>query len=147
MGLVYIGMAIGPALGSMVIAATGEILSVFYLTALVHLCFVFYSQIMFLPPIATPLTSLFTVWILMPESLAQDKMGVTYRRYFEARALSSARGSLRIVKKVVSTLDPLRVLVFPSEHAVPPRERTHEKRNYNLAYIAAAYGFSILLMV
>ncbi|TFL07547.1 major facilitator superfamily domain-containing protein [Pterulicium gracile] len=128
MGLVYIGMAIGPALGSMVIAATGEILSVFYLTALVHLCFVFY------------------IWILMPESLAQDKMGVTYRRYFEARALSSARGSLRIVKKVVSTLDPLRVLVFPSEHAVPPRERTHEKRNYNLAYIAAAYGFSILLM-
>lgn len=128
MGLVYIGMAIGPALGSMIIAGTGEILSVFYLTAFVHLCFISY------------------VWILMPESLAQDKMGVTYRRYFEARATSSARGSMRIMKKVVSSLDPLRVLMFPAEHAVPARDRTHEKRNYNLAYIATAYGCSILLM-
>ena len=146
MGLLFVGMAFGPSIGSFLIHATRTPLAVFYLATAVHAIFALY------------------VWGIVPESLPKKTM-VANRRLFEKRIEEERRReeaetreedsgwrewSLRILrrtKNVFTFLSPLSVFAPVKVAAVPGRPLGKSKRDWSLTLIGMSYGFTALVMV
>ncbi|KAH9484438.1 putative membrane protein [Psilocybe cubensis] len=135
LGLLFSGMAIGPTLGSLLIRFTGETLSVFYLATAVHLAYTV------------------MVWTVLPEPLTKEQMQNAKDRYnAELSNAASGREQLRpstrlLVEfsRIFTFLVPLAIFLPKYGGATTNPLKTPGK-DYNLALMAIAYGFTISVM-
>jgi MFS family permease len=133
MGLLFVGIAIGPTIGGLLISKTGDLLIVYYLAASLHF---FY---------------LVSVLLIVPESLSKDEMVNNRAAHAEKskRELEEEqRGGNGFwywcrmgIKRAFFFLKPLTVFL--------PRKRagTLNGRNWNLTYLMIAYSFVALSVV
>lgn len=130
----FAGMAFGPTIGSLLIRATETIISVFYLTTSVHLL---YAVLIFL---------------ILPEPLSQHRMKESQRRYAEelresaeATQGGSVAWKLR-AKRLFKFLSPLGIFMptFVDNGRNPLKKK---ERDWSLALLAMAYGFTISIIV
>jgi MFS family permease len=147
LGLLFIGMALGPTLGSFLIAGTGSVLSVFYVASVLHIC---YSSF---------------IWFVLPESLTRSAMMKSRRRYAsrleeegqkmrerEARGGIVGRPRLgsRVVGAVMRSMKKVFAFMSPLSVFAPMRDETYGKsgkRDWSLTFLAAGYGFYTMVMV
>ena len=123
LGLVYIGMAVGPALGGLLVRQSGDLLSVFYYAFASHLFFAC------------------MVWFVIPESLAPTQLARAKVAYSE----NKARTRNGLLARLTSFLTPLNLFlpVTVTTGGNPLKRR----RDWNLTLLAAAHGFVIMLTV
>ncbi|TFK36324.1 major facilitator superfamily domain-containing protein [Crucibulum laeve] len=136
LGLLFTGMAIGPTIGSLLIRATGQVLSVFYVAACMHLLYAF------------------LVWFVIPESLPQarrDRSKIKYAQELEDtardRQQNPAVGFLMWFKRLFAFLSPLTIFmpeVKPESGNRNPLKKP--KRDWNLTLMALGYGLTISMM-
>ncbi|PPQ91426.1 hypothetical protein CVT25_014314 [Psilocybe cyanescens] len=135
LGLHFTGMALGSAIGSLLIRFTGQILSVFYLATVLHLIYTI------------------LVWTVIPESLTQEQMDDAKANY-AAELIDAANsrdinarfiGLLPQIKRLFAFLSPLAVF-RPTEPKPCGNPLRKPKKDYNLALVAIAYGATISLM-
>jgi hypothetical protein len=130
----FAGMAFGPTIGSLLIRATETIISVFYLTTFVHLV---YAGLIF---------------IVIPEPLSKGRMKESQRRYAEElreseEATQNGPVSWKVrAKRLFKFLSPLGIFL-PSfvDNTKNPLKR--KERDWTLALLAVAYGFTISIIV
>jgi MFS family permease len=134
LGLMFIGLALGPALGGLLIHATHNILSVFYLSAILHL------------------THAAFVLLIVPESLYQTQMMASRVRHRERRReLKESRdsvverGILFRIKRLFGFLSPLTMLMPAHVEGNGPLKC--RKRDWNLTLVAIVYGSTNIIMV
>ncbi|KAJ7063503.1 major facilitator superfamily domain-containing protein [Mycena amicta] len=128
LGVVFAGLGIGPTLGGLVVKSTHNLLSVFYLAAIIHfiyciLCF-----------------------FLLPESLSKSSMESAKLLHIEAARVHNAQDRTLLVRtqRLFSFLKPLMIFFpGPESSSVPRKGR---KWDWNLALLATAYGFTISIM-
>ncbi|KAJ3539408.1 hypothetical protein NMY22_g4751 [Coprinellus aureogranulatus] len=133
LGLMFTGMAFGPTIGSLLIRATETVISVFYLTTTVHLL---YAVLIFL---------------ILPEPLSKQRMKESQRRYTEElrenaeEAREGAAAWKLKAKRLFRFLSPLSIFM-PSfvDNGRNPLKR--KERDWTLALIAVAYGFTISII-
>ncbi|KAJ4487747.1 major facilitator superfamily domain-containing protein [Lentinula aciculospora] len=125
LGLLFIGFALGPTLGGLLIRFTQQTMSVFYVAALVHLMYAF------------------MIWFIVPESNSKRKMQLAKAKYREellvSRRVREGAGILLRIKWLFSFLTPLAVFnpIRASENSLKPR------RDWNLALLAFSYAFTV----
>jgi hypothetical protein len=128
-------MALGPTLGGLLISGTGNILSVFYVTAMLH---TFYL-----------LMAVFVV----PESLTKEAALAN----IEAARVKAEQDTI-ILAKQEETMTPaqkriyriLRTAFFPLSPLaifIPRKVEGSRRRDWNLTAIAITYGLIVLLVV
>lgn len=130
----FAGMAFGPTIGSLLIRATETIISVFYLTTSVHLI---YAVLIFL---------------VLPEPLSQSRMKDSQRRYSQElreNAETTQGGSIAWklrAKQLFKFLTPLGIFMptFVDSGRNPLKR---QERDWSLALLAIAYGFTISIIV
>jgi len=132
LGLMFIGEAIGPALGSLLNRWTGQLITVFYGAIIVHLIYIVF------------------VWIFLPQSLslsyrfhAREKYAKTKRRDTKHPDCFGVRVFL-FVKRLIYFLAPLAVF-FPIRKTDNLTER--RRRDWNLTMIGLAYSTAHLIAV
>lgn len=120
LGLVFTGMALGPTLGSLLIRATGQTLSVFYAAASSHSIYAL------------------CIWLIVPESrvLADRKVS---RAKYAAETTSGAAW-----RRMFGFLTPLAVFWPASAKA---GSLLKARRDWSLLLIALSYGLTISIMV
>lgn len=129
-------MALGSAIGSLLIRFTGQILSVFYLATVLHLIYTI------------------LVWTVIPESLTQEQMDDAKANYAEELLDATSNrnrnpSSIAIIphiKRLFAFLSPLAVF-RPTIMKPGGNPLVKPKKDYNLALVAIAYGATISLMV
>lgn len=132
-GLLFTGMAVGPTLGSFLIRATGQALSVFYAAVI---CTLLYS---------------FLVWVILPESVTEQQMIRARKKYNELDLLQASnereRGSPwglpSRVRWVSSILSPLTIFLPVSVKS----SNGIARRDWSLMLLGLAYGCTISIMV
>ncbi|KAF9520614.1 hypothetical protein BS47DRAFT_1286818 [Hydnum rufescens UP504] len=126
-GIVFVGMTLGPTLGGLLITATGDLLSVFYVHTIGHTIYAI------------------VIYFFMPESLTlAAKASIAERQENAAvadaakreRWVAANRSTLGIVfRNAFSFLTPLELFI--------PRKRVAEEsgngRDWNLTWLALAY--------
>ena len=131
LGLVFTGVALGPALGGLLIRFTGQVLSVFYVAGCLHLMFSF------------------LVWFIIPESLTIGQMELAKTRYADSLRADpdSSLGArfTRNAQRLFSFLMPLAIL-GPTEEESGNTLRGRRK-DWNLTLLAVAYGFTVSMIV
>ncbi|KAI8989675.1 major facilitator superfamily domain-containing protein [Trametes punicea] len=131
LGLLFIGMAIGPTLGGVVIRLSGMFISVFYIAAALHFVYAL------------------LIWFVIPESLsAQERQAARIRHAVEEaeyRAAHSHGGARVLLKRMFAFLTPL-ALFLPVELNEGGSPSKGKRRDWSLCLVVAAYGFTISLM-
>ncbi|KAG1891162.1 MFS general substrate transporter [Suillus subluteus] len=129
LGTMFVGVALGPVIGGILIRATGSTLSTFYLAATVH---------------ALHAASMF---LIIPESQTKARaFGAQKRR--QASLERRNDGTLRVasvLKGAMMFFSPLAVLL-PEPISVGGNPLKRSKRDWSLCLIAASYGFTMSLM-
>jgi hypothetical protein len=134
MGLIFTGVAIGPALGSFLIRSTGQTLSVFYVTTMCHVLYTF------------------LVLFILPESITKQQMDRARSKYdaeLLTRGVEGERDSLAglfkrfIIKWLSAFLSPLSIFVL-SHQKIDSNDR---RRDWNMTLLAVAYGLMLSVMV
>jgi len=127
LGLVYIGMAIGPALGGLLIRQSGDLLSAFYYAFLNH----FFFACM--------------VWFVVPESLAPTQLSRARAMYRESKAQAGVGAGGFLLSHLLSFLTPLKLFlpVTVATGGNPLKTR----KDWNLTLLAAAHGLVVMLVV
>lgn len=129
LGTMFVGVALGPVIGGILIRATGSTLSTFYLAATVH---------------ALHAASMF---LIIPESQTKARaFGAQKRR--QASHERRNDGTLRVasvLKGAMRFFSPLAVLL-PERISVDGNPLKRSKRDWSLCFIAASYGFTMSLM-
>lgn len=126
LGLVYIGMAIGPAFGGLLIRQSGELLTVFYYAFANH--FVFASM----------------VWFLIPESLSPTQLARAKIAYNQTK--TRGRGAVsRLLSHLVAFLAPLKL--FAPVTIVTADNPLKKRKDWNLTLLVAAHGLVGMLAV
>ena len=127
MGLLFVGMSVGPLLSGYIMRTTNQLLPVFYATTAID----------------TSVT--LAVWLIMPESLSQAEMR-KHRAARDQRRAVMGPGLAGWLKRVGSTFDvvsPLSVLL--------PKKVEHADRkasmDWNMPILGAAYGFGTFIQV
>ncbi|KAJ3800064.1 major facilitator superfamily domain-containing protein [Lentinula aff. detonsa] len=126
LGLMFIGFALGPTLGGLLIRFTGRTISVFYVATLVHMMYAF------------------MIWFIVPESNSKRKMQLARANYqeelVESQRAREGAGFLLRIKRLFSFLTPLAVFnpIRVSENPLKP-----PRRDWNLVLIALSYAFTI----
>lgn len=141
LGLMMIGMSLGPTVGGLIIRATHQTIAVFYFATAIHIWYAF------------------MVWFVMPESLPRALMRTNRRRREEeiARARTEreavagdARGlrtAMRL-KSAFAFLSPLTVFApVPMENTASGSPLKAGKKDWSLSFLAACYGCSTLILV
>jgi hypothetical protein len=133
MGLLFVGLAVGPTIGGLLISKTGDLLSVYYVAASIHLSY------------------LVSMLFIVPESISKEEMANNREAHAEKtkRELEKERrgGSgfwywcWISIKRAFFFLKPLTVFL--------PRKRAGGLKgsNWNLTYLMIAYGFGALIYV
>ncbi|EJD02383.1 MFS general substrate transporter [Fomitiporia mediterranea MF3/22] len=143
-GLLFVGMAFGPTIGSILIHVTHTPLSVFYLSTAVHALFAMYT------------------WVIVPESLPEraqrvNRMRVERRRFEERQAeeiedQEQCGGRvkwirlMRRMKRVFKFLSPLSVFAPEKVPSTPGAFLGKRRRDWSLTFIALGFGCSALVM-
>lgn len=122
LGLVYTGMAVGPALGGFLIRQSGDLKTVFFYAFSIH--FVFASM----------------VWFVVPESLAPTQLSKAKAAYFE----SKTQGSGGVLAHVESFLAPLKLFIPVT--VAKGNDPLKRRKDWSLTLLAAAHGLVIMLM-
>ena len=126
LGLVYTGMAIGPALGSLLIRQTGGLLTVFYFSFASHLLYAC------------------MVWFVVPESLSPTQLSRAKATYNRGKTLAG-RGMGGLWARLASFFAPLKLFIPVT---VTTNDNLSKRRkDWNLTLLAAAHGFVVMLMV
>jgi MFS family permease len=126
LGFIYIGVAMGPAFGGLLIRQTGDMLAVFYFAFANHMVFAF------------------MIWFVVPESLAPTQLSRAKDVYKESKA-RARRGVGSVLGTLVSFLAPLKLFVpVTVSTGDNPLKR---RKDWNLTLLVAAYGFVVMLMV
>ncbi|KAI0723991.1 MFS general substrate transporter [Cerioporus squamosus] len=125
MGLLFVGMSVGPLLSGYIMRTTSQLLPVFYATA------------------AIDTTVTLAVWFIMPESLPRAEMQ-KHRAARDRRRATMGTGLAGWLKRVGSTFDvvsPLSILL--------PRKVEHAGNktsvDWNMTILGAAYGFGTFI--
>lgn len=126
LGLVYIGMAIGPAFGGLLIRQSGDLLAVFYYAFSNHFAFAC------------------MVWFVIPDSLAPAQLARAKAAYNKGKA-HATRGIGGLFAHLVSFLTPLKLFV-PITVATGDNPLKRRK-DWNLTFIAASHGLVVMLVV
>ncbi|KDQ61041.1 hypothetical protein JAAARDRAFT_32037 [Jaapia argillacea MUCL 33604] len=133
LGLLFLGMALGPTLASLLIKYTQNLLSIFYLTLVIDVCYVIF------------------IWGVVPESLTRGRMEGSRQKYDDlVKGGSNREGEdgqvVSVWERVVGRGKSLRVF-SPLSILVPPKmEGKGRKRDWNLTLAVASLGlvFSII---
>lgn len=119
--MVYTGIAIGPALGSLLIRQSGDIRAAFYFALAGHLLFAC------------------MIWFIIPESLTQTQLLRAKATYNENMA--QRRGWIGVfLAHLTSVLAPLKLFipVTVTRNGDPLKRR----KDWNLTLLAATHGLS-----
>lgn len=129
LGIMFVGVALGPVIGGILIRATGSTLSTFYLAAAVH---------------ALHAASMF---LIVPESQTKARAsGAQKRRQVSLdRRNDSALSVASVFKSAMKFFSPLAVLL-PERISADGNPLKRSKRDWSLCFIAASYGFTMSLM-
>lgn len=132
MGLMFIGIGLGPTFGSVVTHLTGSPLTVFYIATAGHLFFA--------AAVAT----------VVPESLSLRRMMESRRLHSDALDQASRtprkRGLWASFKKLFGFLTPLS-LFYPQAVIENSNPLKRPKRDWNLVLLAIGFGCSLLIFV
>jgi MFS family permease len=126
LGLVYIGMAIGPAFGGLLIHQTGDLLAVFYYAFSNHFAFAC------------------MVWFVIPESLAPTQLARAKASYNQNK-VQAGGGISGLFAYLVSFLAPLKL--FIPVNVATSDNPLKRRKDWNLTLMAAAYGLVVMLVV
>ncbi|KDQ18950.1 hypothetical protein BOTBODRAFT_28428 [Botryobasidium botryosum FD-172 SS1] len=133
-GLAFGGMAFGPLLGSALIHATGSIFSIFYLVLVGELIYIAY------------------IAFIVPESLGEEARKHISDRLDKAREERRAKRvqpsmtltyAWQTASRALGFLAPMAIF-FPRQR--PAAERGGRGRDWNITFVAIAFGFFSLLM-
>ncbi|CCM04726.1 uncharacterized protein FIBRA_06914 [Fibroporia radiculosa] len=128
LGLVFVGFAVGPTLGSMLIGATTDPISVFYAASFLYLIYVL------------------VVCGVVPESLTASSMAESRKIYKESQGFIS---STQVKFSPFAWFDWLFGFLRPLALLLPGGAREPDsgsrRRDWGLPLLAAAYGFGIAL--
>ncbi|KAK6504291.1 hypothetical protein TWF506_002495 [Arthrobotrys conoides] len=128
-GFLFLGIAIGPAIGGLAIEKTDDIAVVFYGVIIVHVIFVLY------------------VLFILPESLSKEKMDLANEKYVEESRKSAGSASwLGSVMKVVNVFKPLNVL-WPEEGGNLTKLRTNMILLAAIDFIMFGVGFGSITVI
>jgi MFS family permease len=123
LGLVFIGVALGPTLASLLIHFTHQAMSIFYVAAGMHLFYLLW------------------VGFVIPESLSPSQMNASVVRWREKMA--QARNGAGNLKMVFGFLTPLTIFLPQRDSKNPLNGR----RDWSLTLLVIAYGCTVSLMV
>jgi MFS family permease len=123
LGLIYTGVALGPAIGSLLMKATGQVLSVFFLSASIHATFAL------------------LVLFVVPESLTTEEMQLSMKKHKERfRGGDQRTGPITAcTKRIFQFLSPLTILM--------PSGKSRNRKDWSLALIGLVYGLMYILLV
>lgn len=121
LGLVFLGFALGPTFGGLLIRATGQTISVFYVATSLHL---FYALL---------------IWLIIPESLTHAQRRKSAIKHHESDPQAG------VLRRLFGFLSPLSVFL-PEMNGADRHPLKHPKRDWNLTLIAVAYGLTLSLM-
>lgn len=110
-GCMFLGIAVGPILGGLIIKATGNIMTIFYVAFVCHLGFIVF------------ITS------FVPESLAWERQ-IAARERHRTELLKHPRRPWTTVTNLANIFKPLSILF-------PPRDQTSDITRTNLVLLAA----------
>jgi MFS family permease len=110
-GCMFLGIAVGPVLGGLIIKASGNIMTIFYVAFVCHLGFIVF------------ITS------FVPESLSRDRQ-IAARERHRAESLKHPRRPWTTITNLANIFKPLSIL-FPS------RDQTSDITRTNLVLLAA----------
>lgn len=128
LGLMFIGLAVGPALGSFIVRCSGSTLSVFYLAAGAHI-----------------LGSLVILFIL-PESVTPARMALSRAKYHEYQRKNLDTSLISIIKRMFAFLKPL-ALFIPRNAPKDGDPKSDKQTDWNLGLVALSCGMLALIMV
>lgn len=131
-GTLFIGIALGPTLGSLLVRVTGDLLTPFYIALVGHILAVLY------------------MWLVIPESLSEEDMArnrekreIILQEQAEALRQSRRSGSWRerlwALRFFLTPFEPV-MLFWPRKREVG---RPGRGREWNLTLIAIAYGIML----
>ncbi|KAG2019931.1 hypothetical protein CC2G_005324 [Coprinopsis cinerea AmutBmut pab1-1] len=135
LGLLFVGMALGPTVGSLLIRQTGHIIAIFFMAATIHCVYALF------------------IWVILPESLSRRKMKRSrqlYERETEELAAETemSRSFPRLLayrfKLLFRFLRPLTIFFPDFKPSQNPLKKP--KRDWNLTLMAVGYGFTISMM-
>lgn len=136
LGLLFSGIAVGPTLGGLLISKTGDLLSVFYFSAALHVIYLLFS--------------LFVV----PESLTKEAAlanveAARVKKGQDAISLAKKEENMGPVhKRVDRTLRTVFFFFSPLAIFIPSKPKApRRRRDWNLTLLAISYGLVTLLMV
>jgi MFS family permease len=109
-GCMFTGIAVGPILGGLIIRASGNIMTIFYVAFVCHLGFIVF------------ITS------FVPESLSRDRQ-IAARQRLRAEMAKHPRRAWTTITNIANIIKPLSILF-------PPRDRTSEITRTNLVLLA-----------
>ena len=127
MGLVFVGMSVGPILTGYIIQKTNEVLPIFYVTTIIDT------------------TVSLAVWSILPESLSAAEMR-EHRTRREQRLQSMGSGMLGWFKRTASALD----VVSPLAVLLPQRVEIGNGKpsvDWSMTILGLAYGFGVFNQV
>jgi MFS family permease len=135
LGLLFCGIALGPTLGGLLISETGDLLSVFYIAAALHVIYL--------------LMALFVV----PESLTKEAAlanaeVATMKAEQDAVLLAKQEENMAPTRKRIHRA--LRTAFFflsPLNIFIPHKVEGSRRRDWNLTAVAIGYGLITLLLV
>ena len=128
LGLIFVGMAVGPLIGGITIHITGSTLSVFYLAATLHFIYIFF------------------LILVLPESLTKVRgRNARLRHKLETEMNMNARAGSRIVKEIARFMNALTVLLPRDTVDGNPLKR--HKKNWDLFLLAVCYAMSTSVIV
>jgi len=110
-GCLFFGIAVGPVLGGLLVEATGNMLSIFYVAMLIYAVFILY------------------ITLVLPESLSK-------RRQLEARATRTRMNQQQYGKHWISHFNP-RAVLQPLAILFPTGPGTSTGLRLNLGFLAA----------
>ncbi|THG94666.1 hypothetical protein EW026_g6843 [Hermanssonia centrifuga] len=130
-GLLFIGIGLGPTLGGIIVHLTGSVISVFYFVAVIH---IFYSSI---------------IWFLIPESLSTRRQMEARRKYKEqleeVKRAPKGRGPFAYFRRSFGFLSPL-ALFYPAPVMTNGSPLKRPRRDWSLLLVATAYGTTLSVM-
>lgn len=129
----FIGLTLGPTIGSLVIRLTGSNFSVFYIAATVHFTFLVYNG------------------FILPESLFPEQMALSRKKYLEDLGKQRREvGLFAHVKRLFGFLAPL-IMLGPvhvdNAGAVSSSWSRKGRRDWNLTFTAIAFGAIVTILV
>ncbi|KAL1742393.1 major facilitator superfamily domain-containing protein, partial [Schizophyllum fasciatum] len=130
MGMLFIGVALGPTLGAILIREAG-LIYIFFVTTIVHIAYTSY------------------VWFILPESVTKEQQRESAKMYRESLQVeTSVRRGSRVrafLKRLGAFLTPL-ALFYPRRTVQNGNPLKRASRDWSLVFIALAYGFVNCIM-